>query len=985
MRVYNYLLLNFWFAGALCFLIPEGVAYSQSQLLDQERDKLFAPAVPGVVIVKLKTQIASKDGHAVMERVMQQAGGSQLRPLFPKGTSSKKYINKDALSALESIYEMSYDAPMAPHAVANLLAQDDRIEFAEPRYIYTLSSGIETTLPLADKHTPPRVAPNDPQFNDMTHLRHVNMPEAWDIVKASEGDVLIGIIDGGVDWEHVDLRDNLWRNGGEVDNGLDDDGNGLVDDLIGWNFPGNSNDPKGLTRTPFNGQHGTMVAGVAVAVTDNNTGISGTSWNARFIPVNAGCSLTDNAVCFGYDGMIYAAREGADIINVSWGGPDSFLGREVVRIVQEIGALVIVSAGNGGSLEDPGVDLDSSPTYPAAYDGVLVVGSTGKQSDVIAPFSNYGVSVDVFAPGVNLNSTLPDDEYTTEASGTSFSVPVVSGIAALVKTQQDEWSMKQVREQIRATSRQIEDANSNDLNGLLGSGRIDAVRALTETNIPSIRVEEVTFIESDNDGAIQEGESVEVMLDLFNYLASAEGVTYSISTEDSLVTLNQSSGMLGTISSEGSAVAQFSFQLADDVPNDYPLRFNVSIEGDEFSSTELIDLTVNRVTHDTGVLQVSLTDEGNIGWSDFKDTSEGQGFRYFGVNWLFEGGLLIGVGGNTILSSIRNQEPLTQDNDFERVFGSKFGVLPGAVTAENGLVILNETEQLGLRIHQESYADTGEDNANFIILRYILSLPDENGPTLDNVYIGLFTDWDLTTGGDYARYDASRRMGLVQPSSEDPILLFGTKLLSSFGNVSYRSIRNEEIFDERSGGDGFTDTEKWSFLSMGIQTESVDDDDVSTLIAAGPYQILPGEPVEVAFALLAATSIDNMNRFSDNAQRLWEQSIRPTDPNPVSVDEQEGLLAFSLDAVYPNPVTSEATIRFTLPQEGQVQLELYNLLGRKIRTLLDTRVYAGVHNIEWDRKNDLGEYVSSGAYVYRLTVSASERTYSATRPLIVIR
>ena len=385
------------------------------------------------------------------------------------------------------------------------------------------------------------------------------------------------------------------------------------------------------------------------------------------------------------------------------------------------------------------------------------------------------------------------------------------------------------------------------------------------------------------------------------------------------------------------------------------------------------------------MLQVSLTDEGNIGWSDFEDTSDGQGFKYFGVNWLFEGGLVIGIGGNTILSSIRNREPLTQDTDFERVFGSKFGVLPGAVTAENGLVILKESEQLGLRIHQESYADTETDHTNFVILRYILSLPESNGPTLNNIYIGLFMDWDLTTGGDYARYDAVRRLGVVQPSSESPILVLGTKLLSTFGNVSYRSIANDEIFDDRSGGDGFTDAEKWAFLSGGVQTQSVDDDDVSTLIAAGPYQLLPGEPIEVAFALLAATSTENMNRFADNAQRLWEQSIRGASPNPVSVDDQAEPLAFNLAPVYPNPVSATATIGFTLPQEGQVQLELYDLLGRKIRTLLDTRVYAGVHKIEWDRKNDLGERVSSGAYVYRLTVSASERTYSAARPLIVIR
>ena len=584
MRVYNCLFTKVWIVMLLCFLFSESVALGQFTSFDERGSKVYAPSVPGVVIVKLKSQATSKNGRLVMEGIMQEVGASQLRPLFPATHATKVARGAEALLALDSIYEMRYDAPMAPQAVANLLAQDHRIEFAEPRYMYTLSSGrpithVGASHGVRDK-SDSRVAPNDPQFSEMSHLRHVNMPEAWDIVKASDGDVLIGIIDGGVDWEHVDLQGNVWRNAGEVENGLDDDGNSLVDDLIGWNFANNSNDPKGLSRTPFNGQHGTMVAGVAVAVTDNNTGISGASWNAKFIPVNAGCSSADNAVCFGYEGMIYAAREGADVINVSWGGPDSFLGREVVRIVQNLGALVVVSAGNGGSLEDKGKDLDASPSYPAAYDGVLVVGSTGKESDVKAPFSNFGVSVDVFAPGVNLNSTLPDDEYTTEASGTSFSVPVVSGLAALVRTKQDEWSMEQVREQIRATSQRIDEANDIGLNGLLGSGRVDAVRALSDTEVPSIRIQQIDFLESDADGGIQEGESVDVTLDLFNYLATADNVTYSVSTQDTLVTLTQSEGSLGMVSSESPAVASFSFQLANTVPNDYPLRFNLMIQGE---------------------------------------------------------------------------------------------------------------------------------------------------------------------------------------------------------------------------------------------------------------------------------------------------------------------------------------------------------------------------------------------------------------------
>ena len=413
----------------------QGVAQSDGAQSDAVKSTAaYPPAMPGVVIVKLKSDAAAKGeaGRAVMNRVMLDIGAVSMTPLFP-GIASSPGKQSEALFNLERIYEVRYQAQLEPHAAAAMLAQDSQVEFAEPRYKYALTNSTSMKPVTADESTVQprrgRIAPNEPQFVDMSHLRFLQMPDAWDIVKASEGNVIIGIVDGGVQWTHDDLLDNVWRNPDELPNGIDDDGNALIDDLSGWNFANGTNDPSGLDRTPDNGEHGTMVAGVAVAVTDNNTGISGASWNARFIPVNAGCPFTDNAVCFGYEGIVYAVREGADIVNVSWGGPDSFLGREVMRIAREEDALIVVSAGNSEGLEGYGRNNDVSPSYPAGYDRVLVVGSTGKNSDVKARFSNFGVTVDVFAPGVNLNSTMPNNNYTTQASGTSFSAPVVSGLA----------------------------------------------------------------------------------------------------------------------------------------------------------------------------------------------------------------------------------------------------------------------------------------------------------------------------------------------------------------------------------------------------------------------------------------------------------------------------------------------------------------------------------------------------------------------------
>ena len=951
-----------------------------------QASKKRAPSVPGVVILKLESGVNGKRGAdpvSIMSgAIARQIQVSEMRPLFSglASSSALAHTNSASLRSLSSLYEVRFDAPMEPAIVAALLSKEPGVEYAEPRYIYTLS-----TVPVEPLRTP-----NDPQFLQMSHLEQINMPEAWDVVRASDGNILVAIVDGGVDWRHEDLLDNVWTNPGEIENGIDDDGNSLIDDINGWNFANQSNDPTGLSRTPGNGEHGTQVAGIVSAVTDNSRGLTGISWNAEFVPINAGCEFTDNAVCFGFEGIIYAALLGADVINISWRGPDSFLGREAVRIATERGTLIVAPAGNTGGVQGSGVNFDLAPSYPAAYDGVLVVGATEKNSDTKARFSNYGVSVDVFAPGVNLNSTLPRGRYTAGATGTSFSTPVVVGLAALVRTLQPEWTLDQVREQIRVTSDSIDAVNDDTFSGFLGKGRINAGRALTTFSVPSIRVQRVSFSDDGNDGAINEGETIDLSLQLVNYLADASGVTVTISTDDPLVTLIDQSQPVGALASGQQTTARFSFSMAEAVPNDHKLFLRVTVEGQEYSDAELVEFTVNKVTHDTGVVQMSLTDEGNIGWTGFEETSEGQGFRYFGLNWLFEGGVLVALGENVILNSIRNEIPGEQDSDFERVTDSKFGILKGQVTTENGRVILKglgTAEREGLRIQQESYADSGNENGNFIILRYIVSQENFQVFPINNLYLGLFCDWDLTTdgGGDYARYDPGQRMGIVQSSEEDPILLFGTKLLTTTAPVSYRSIENREIFDSRSGGDGFTDQEKWEFMSSGIQTESVDEDDVSVLVSAGPFRLEPGEDVEIAFALIASTSAQNLQRFADNAQKLWTETLQNLEPSLVSVSEVGSVGSFELYPPFPNPVTERTSMRFSIPSAGTVELSVFDLLGRKMKTLMNRPFASGVHTIEWDRTNSNGDPVSSGMYVYRLTASLPGATYIDTQKMVVLR
>ena len=383
--------------------------------------------------------------------------------------------------------------------------------WAEPRYVYRLFD---------------EDVPNDSLYDEQGHLALIHLPEAWAEVKAGEpagGDtVIIAITDGGTEWRHPDLRANVWTNEDEIpDNGRDDDGNGRVDDVHGWNFPAGRADPTGSPDLPGSLRHGTAVAGVAAAVTDNAIGIAGASWNALYMPINVGCPREDNAICFGYDGVNYAAANGAHVINASWGGPvRTNAGREAVDFALEQGALVVAAAGNDSE------NLDISQQYPANFRGVLAVGATLKTSDGIASFSNYGRSTDVFAPGTGdggippgpgINVTYPDTSYGT-TQGTSFSAPLTAGVAALVKTQFPDFTADQVREQIRVTADPI-DPVQDRLDGLLGQGLVNAFRAVTETGSPAVRLIEYAYTTSDGDSLIESGETVTLDAVLVNYLA----------------------------------------------------------------------------------------------------------------------------------------------------------------------------------------------------------------------------------------------------------------------------------------------------------------------------------------------------------------------------------------------------------------------------------------------------------------------------------
>ncbi len=332
--------------------------------------------------------------------------------------------------------------------------------------------------------------PNDTFYAQQWYLKQVNAEGAWDMETGS-GNVVVAVIDTGVDITHEDLHENIWVNPGEISgNGIDDDGNGFIDDVHGWNFVRESNDvrPRKQGSTEEAYVHGTLVSSIIGARGNNGIGIAGVAWDVKIMPIvgldETGSGLTTDIA----NAINYAVQNGADIINLSIEGSmrDIHLD-EALAYARSRGVLSVTAAGNSGITQ--GTDLDLYPVYPACATldgiyGVTAVGGTGR-GDVKAVYSNYGSCIDVSAPSEEIFAAQPVDGtvsarsgYGGGFSGTSLAVPIVSGAAALLKSQNPSWGAAELRDRIMETSEPIDELNLPMYEGKLGIGRLDITAAL---------------------------------------------------------------------------------------------------------------------------------------------------------------------------------------------------------------------------------------------------------------------------------------------------------------------------------------------------------------------------------------------------------------------------------------------------------------------------------------------------------------------------
>lgn len=340
-----------------------------------------------------------------------------------------------------------------------------------------------------------RVAPNDPLYCRQWALRQIGAETAWGYSTGSR-DVVVAIIDGGVDIRHPDLWENVWINEGEIaDDGIDNDQNGYIDDVFGWNFVNNSSwvGPMDAYQQQDDAwSHGTIVASLVAARGNNAEGIAGVTWNSRFMPLvvldGDGFGNIPSIV----EAIRYAIYMKANVINLSLTGYETDPELDLALHEAEVAnILVVVAAGNDS--EQVGRDLAELPVYPACSktaSSTLIAVTGTDVLDQRAPYADFGSScTDIAAPGHELIGAHPTKnpfgskatttmDYVDTITGTSAAAPLVSGTAALIWSVKPDWTARQVRNRIFATADPIEPGVMVGQIGKLGRGRLNAGRAL---------------------------------------------------------------------------------------------------------------------------------------------------------------------------------------------------------------------------------------------------------------------------------------------------------------------------------------------------------------------------------------------------------------------------------------------------------------------------------------------------------------------------
>jgi photosystem II stability/assembly factor-like uncharacterized protein len=984
---------------------------------NQVGSRSSARIIPGFVVFKSKVALPG-GGESLLRAQIQtslaQFGVYAVEPMFPGVRPPATQAVSQDVTDLSRISVASIPVDLDPVIVASNISRLSTIEYAEPRYAY----------PLLD-------VPNDSLLLQQdAYLGRVKAYQAWSLGKG-DSSVVIATIDGGTYWQHEDLLPNLWINSAEDINhngrfdpfpfpmgdedGIDNDGNGFVDDVIGWNFTNNTNNPVGLVVQPDNSAHGTATASLFGSTTNNRKGLAGTSWNCRIMPICAASTTLDGHIALGIEGIYYAFMNGAKIINCSWGafGQESSLMRDILKAAEAAGSLVVAAAGNDGA------DIDQNSFYPANDPHVLAVGATQSVDDAKAYFSNYGVGVPVYSPAMNIWGALKDGGYDNVGQGTSLASPLTAGLAGLIASAHRSWTPAQIRAQIRVTADPVDTVAANlPFAGRLGHGRVNFYRALAETLHSAIYVVS-SLLHAGSNSTLYAGDTVGVSVTVRNVLfAPAVGVRFTLSSADTAVAVVQGSTSSLTLQpGEQTQLAEFTFRIrplaesrtivlrlawtSDGSDADaVPLRFLALAQqpswtlqgiptGIGLSSVKAVSPTVAWAAGDDGTSSVILrTLDGGQHWATVTGTLSRM--RMGNIDAVDTARAWVAGGGGTIFATTDGGKTWNAQTyggtQAATVVGIRFlnaslgYILGNPQAGQNTFVLLRTSDggqtwshlpsepvgSAGEKAGRNSFSWTDERHGWFGTNQSRIWRTANGGQSWNYSYPGLFIDPPSTARIFSVAFADSLRGIAYHP--------FPFLALSTDGGVTWSQSPVEPTSPQSEGGIAYPvgGRSAWRARDKSIYKSTNGGNSWS------PESTYPvsGDITQISFVTSPMDSTLNVTGWSVSAAgEIFKRAYSVVSSVGI-ISSVSGPVSPRLFPSYPNPCNPSATITYELPKPSDVILTVYDILGREVSLLVNERRNAGFYEVKFDGSN-----LASGMYLYRLNAGS----FVQTRKLLLLK
>lgn len=749
---------------------------------------------------------------------------------------------------------------------------------------------------------------NDPFINSQYHLPLIQAFDAFDLTHG-DTNIVIGISDTGVDFLHEDLTENIKYNSNDPINGIDDDNDMFIDNLRGWDFAENDNNPQFLKS-----DHGVKVTGIIAASTNNEIGISGVGYTIKYLPIKI-MDDTYGYLSGVYESILYAVEQGCQIVNCSWGGTyPTNLGQDVIDYAIYQNCLVVAAAGN---------DKNDVPFYPASYNGVVSVAATNAADEVwIDAYSgsSYGIYVDICAPGQNIYSTKKNNTYGT-GSGTSYAAPIVSGVAGLVKSLHPEYTAEQLAEQLRISADVIDTSYENQFYyRKIGYGRVNALNALTKTNYPSVRIKDLYFSTNTNPGLLA-GDTLTVSFSAVNILAQTTNTTLRLITNSDYITPISNHATIGALAPNETYTNSenpFLFKINPELPANSEILFTFEMQDQGYNDYQQFKQIIHRsyINVSNTVIGTTLSSNGKIGYHN-RTKNIGNGLIYNGENRLYEAGIILANSTDHVSSTLFGKLDFKTLNIVDTT--TKNSVLNGY----NTFMPNAETTGLNVAITQKTELFMNDDLANTLL--YTFYIKNQENYNLNDIRLALFTIWNFD-GPTKAEYNDEYQLfytactantsmyGAILMPCETQAMPYGFDLTED-GNGGIAIVKDLN-YDYPDSFD-YPDQLKWFTMTNPRPVAGQGDTlSVATQLTSGGHTIAAGDSAKITFALIIA---QNYLQITETAQKITDYY------NHVAVKSKAKL---NLDLVYPNPASNK--IYITLDDTQEIQISIFSITGKRI-------------------------------------------------------